>query len=71
MIPGLSSGSPGTSPPPTRRRKTGEIDVIVRLTLLTHFGILDVRHSFGAQGPDGDSQLRRRQEETNVEIIQV
>lgn len=30
------------------------------LTLLTGFGILDVRHGFGAQGPDGDTQLLKR-----------
>lgn len=57
MIPGLSSGTLGTSPPPHKPGENKEIDIIVTLTLLTHFGILDVGHSFGAQGPDGDSQL--------------
>ena len=34
-----------------------------RLTLLTGFGILDVRHRFCAQGPDGYSQLPGRRGE--------
>lgn len=63
--PGLSSGTPDTSPhKPAENRETA---VIVVLTLLTRFGILDVRHSFGAQGPDGDSQLKK----WNMEITQM
>lgn len=63
--PGLSSGTPDTSP--QKPGENREIDVTVILTLLTCFGILDVRHSFGAQGPDGDSQLKKR----NTEMIQM
>lgn len=60
--PGLSSGTPGTSLyEPAEKR---EIDVIDVLTLLTRFGILDVRYSFGAQGPDGDSQLKKQKLES-------
>lgn len=36
---------------------TGTHNTILILTLLTRFGIFDVRHSFGAQGPHGNSQL--------------
>lgn len=33
----------------------------VALTLLARFGVLDVRHRLGAQGPHRDSQLAERQ----------
>lgn len=76
MIPGLSSGTPEDRPPhththTTRPAESREVRVIVILTLLTRFGILDVRHRFGAQGPDGDSQLPKPQKKPNIEITHV
>lgn len=47
--PHLSTGGP--------RSKATQQNLVVALTLMTGFGILDVGYGFGAQGPDGDSQL--------------
>lgn len=38
------------------------------LTLLTCLGILDVRHGFRAEGPDGNSQLSHQQQK-NTRIV--
>lgn len=39
------------------------------LTLLARFGVLDVRHRLGAQGPHCDSQLPQRQGEVLVIFV--
>lgn len=55
--PWRSDRSTGRSAGAAQVRRPARNQLGLALTLRTGFGVLDVGHGFGAQGPDGDSQL--------------